>query len=580
MKRIAIISKSGLLTLWVLCLLYQPAQAQSQDPFAGIWEGYFMKDFRTALLFDRGQDGAYVGKILMYSGENRIQDDELSDIRIEDRHLSFYIAAKETRYHGTFNEALTELSGSFIFPDQSEHPLVVRKADPGEAVGTTIAPPGTTPEPAGTVNAPDGTRTAPTEHTKFREKIPVDELKSDFLHLINQLRQYHPRLYSHTPEDTFNAEVSRVLNSLDEDMSLEEFYLKIAPVVASVKCSHTGIRLPAGYRDFIRENGAYLPLELHIQGNRAFVLSDYRPEGPGLAPGTELHSINGKPVSQIIDTLLALIPAEGNCMTTKYQELNRDFQSYFYLLDHSDRFDIGVTPPFNPPHILAEACPYSELQKEEVRAPSYPLSFELKADLDLGILEVPSFGIRDLEDYFAHLDTVFQRLRKEGISNLVLDLRDNSGGHPIFAAQLFSYLTDHEFTYFRRNPDVADFEPLYHPMQPNELHFTGNLYVLVNGACLSTTGHLISLLKYHTGAKFIGEEPGSTFQCNDFSMPLTLPHTGMEVNIPRTTFITAVTGFDAQVPFPVDYEVQLSVQDILHKKDPYLLYLQALLTRK
>lgn len=42
MKKIQILSKSGLVTLWVLCLLYQQAQAQTQDPYSGIWEGNFM----------------------------------------------------------------------------------------------------------------------------------------------------------------------------------------------------------------------------------------------------------------------------------------------------------------------------------------------------------------------------------------------------------------------------------------------------------------------------------------------------------------------------------------------------------
>jgi hypothetical protein len=154
------------------------------------------------------------------------------------------------------------------------------------------------------------------------------------------------------------------------------------------------------------------------------------------------------------------------------------------------------------------------------------------------------------------------------------------GGHPIFAAQLFSYLTDQEFTYFQRNPDVVDFEPLFNPMQANPLHFEGNLFVLVNGKCLSTTGHLISLLKYHTQAKFIGEEPGSSYLCNDFSTQIKLPNSGIEANIPRTTFITAVEGFDDKLPFPVDYLVEIKVQDILNNKDNYLLYMQTLLSEK
>jgi len=556
MKKLSIISKSGLVTLWFLCLLYQPAQAQPQDPYTGIWEGSFMNDFKTALLLDLKDDGGYAGKILMYSGDNQIQNDEITRISIENGTLAFYIADKETTFSGSFNEALTELSGKFGFPDKSEHTLVVRKVQKDESTEAV---------------------TLPAQKKQVRKKIPVDELKSDLQHLINKLREYHPRLYSYTSEDTFKGKVSQILSRLDTDMSLEEFYLQIAPLVASVKCSHTGIRLPAEYQKFISENGNFLPLEVFIQGKRAFSLSHHGPESMGMVPGIEIISINGRPVSLIIDELLSMIPAEGNCQTTKYQEINRDFHRYFYLADHSDSFEIEFTSSRGLQKSLIEACNYNRLKREVHLESMLPVHFRLDEDPEVGVLEIASFGIRDMDAYFTLLDTTFQWLGKENIPNLVVDLRDNSGGHPIFAAQLLSYLTDHEFTYFQRNPDVADFEPLYNSMQPNQYHYNGNLFVLVNGACLSTTGHLISLLKYHTGAKFIGEEPGSSFLCNDFSTQIKLPNTGIEVNIPRTTFITAISGVDALVPFPVDFEVDVSVNDLLNKKDSYLLYMQALL---
>ena len=81
---------------------------------------------------------------------------------------------------------------------------------------------------------------------------------------------------------------------------------------------------------------------------------------------------------------------------------------------------------------------------------------------------------------------------------------------------------------------------------------------------------MISLLKYHTNAKFVGEEPGSSYYCNDFSMQVTLSNSGLEVNIPRTTFETAVSGFKKGEPFPVDYYVENSVTDIIKGTDCYL----------
>ena len=78
-----------------------------------------------------------------------------------------------------------------------------------------------------------------------------------------------------------------------------------------------------------------------------------------------------------------------------------------------------------------------------------------------GLLKVSSFAIPEMDHYFNQLDSIFSDLKTNNIQNLIIDLRDNSGGHPIFAAQLFSYLTDREFIYFKRNEDVKDFEPLY-----------------------------------------------------------------------------------------------------------------------
>lgn len=54
---------------------------------------------------------------------------------------------------------------------------------------------------------------------------------------------------------------------------------------------------------------------------------------------------------------------------------------------------------------------------------------------------------------------------------------------------------------------------------------------------------------------------------NDFSIQLTLPHTGIELNVPRTTFETAVTGFSMNERFPIDYRIHPTIDDITRGKD-------------
>lgn len=69
------------------------------------------------------------GSILLFDGEQQIQDDELFKISMEENKLTFYIMAKETHYRGKLNPESGELIGIFIFPDDSEHPLTVKKTD-------------------------------------------------------------------------------------------------------------------------------------------------------------------------------------------------------------------------------------------------------------------------------------------------------------------------------------------------------------------------------------------------------------------------------------------------------------------
>jgi len=558
MKKIKILSKTGLMCLWVLLLVYETTQAQS--PYTGMWEGNFMEQFKTVILLDQVEGSGYTGKIIMFSGENRIQDDELSKITLENRTLSFYIASKESSFKGTFNESDTELSGNFIFPDDSRHPLTVRKLEK-DSVAVESA--------------------APSLKESLELSFPAEELKSEFRELINKLKKYHPRLYSYTSEDTFKREMSQILGKLDKEMTLEEYYLEIAPLVASVKCSHTGIRLPAEYKRYLEESGKYFPMKVFVQDKKVYCISSIGNPDIGIKPGSEVLVINKRPVSEIIEELLSVIPSEGNCTTTRYQELNRDFHSYYHMIVPAESFLIEFSSSGSRESLHMPACTYEQVQLlDNTHKPMRAYSFHMESNPEYAVLKVASFNIRNMEDYFTLLDSSFQMLEKKEIPFLVLDLRDNSGGHPIFAAQLFSYLTDSEFTYFQRNPDVEDFEPLYNPMQANPNSYGGEVYVLINGGCLSTTGHLISLLKYHTDAVFIGEEPGSTFSCNDFSIQCTLPVTGIEVNIPRTTFITDVAGFKEGEAFSLDYPVQITIQNQINGEDPYMHIAKAIIGEK
>jgi hypothetical protein len=527
-------------------MLFTFQKAYSQPSFIGNWEGIFMNDFKAQVIFRVNNQNKIEGNIKMFAGENIIQDDKIDSIYSSTNQLSFYIPAKETSFRGSFNDQMTTLSGNFVFPDGSKHAIQLNKS-------------------ADETNSVE-------EYKKIKEQqFNAEELNFDLAFLYTNLEKHHPQLYAYTSKDSMDILVEKLKREIDTTLTLEEFYVLASKLTDAVHCSHTGIRLPITYQNLSNRFGNYFPFRLFFLNGKAYYLAGSRETDDRILPGQEIISINGVPVDQLIDQAFYFIPSEACNTTTKYNELNKSFNMLFYLIDNSEEFEVKLNSEASNTNITVSSSSLADLNFDyDPNENSSKVDFSYIDNKSTGLLKVSSFAIPEMDRYFYQLDSIFSDLKTNNIQNLIIDLRNNSGGHPIFAAQLFSYLTDREFIYFKRNEDVKDFEPLYNTMQPNKENFTGNIYVFINGGCLSTTGHLISLLKFHTNAIFVGEEPGSTFRCNDFSMQMALPKTGILVNVPRTTFETSVSGFKLCEPFPLDFKVNTNATDIINREDPYV----------
>ncbi len=523
----------------------------SQDKLEGLWEGLFMKQFRMEIHLLETEDMKLSGKIKMFDGSTMVQDDEIDNIVYDNRMISFMIPAKETTFDGQFNEDLSELKGDFVFPDGSRHPVQVakKKLDNLSKASSTVI-----------------------SEKILNEEFSPAQLEEDLTFLRGHLSEIHPQYYLYTTEEAYDALYKTIEQNLGSGLNAGGYYKLIAPVVAKTGCSHTGVRLPEKYIRAQQKFNHYFPVRVFIRDKNAWALGSVN-DKKYIIPGSEIISINHVPMENIIARLLSMIPAEGYNKTTKYYEINRDFGSYFNLLNNSEQFQIEYRESAsNESHIInIEAVSYESYSiGRESAIHELPVIHPLNPEMSTAIIQIKSFALPDVNDYLQLMDSMFREIQKEEINNLVLDLRGNQGGHPIFAAILYSFLTSENFTYFQPVEEVPEFQPLYSTMEPAENNFKGNCYVLVDGGCLSTTGHLISLLRYHDRATFIGEEPGSWFYCNDNSRQFKLPNTHIDVNIPRTTFITNVKGYKMGDLFNVDYPMTISVNDCLTGQDPWM----------
>lgn len=550
---------------------------QSQIPgyenIEGYWEGEFMPGNNLTLVLDFHQQitGTGHGRLLLFEGDRQIQEDPLKKITLNGKQLTFYIESKQTPFKGELNADSLEIRGNFYFPDGSVHPLIVKR-----------------------VNSPTHSQT----YDKFvgnldNEKIlnrtfTKKQLEEDLRYTKERLEQYHPRLYQYQSKEQWNHNFDQAASMLDSRMTEDVFFRKLAPIIAGIRCSHTAVRTSEIFYEALNEQYSLIPVDIFVFGKKAWVVHNFG-GGNQITPGTQILTINGVSIAEILRILYEQLPADGyNTTYKKYQIINNFPRIYARYIGYSKSYVIdGLSP--EGLEVRDELPAMSDWQLEEAinmvypeRASyiSHPYRFELQKANSTALLTIKGFWAQNDAAYATFLDGVFRTLRQEKIENLIIDMRGNSGGLPTFASELLSYLAKDEFTYFTLPTQRAQDDPLFKPRKPQSNSFNGDIYILINGGCVSTAGHFLSLIKYYHLATLIGEEAGGSFTCNDNSIKMHLPNTGIRLNIPRTVFQTAVSGFQIGDPIVPDHIVQPTIDDLVYGMDVEKLYAMNLIKNK
>ncbi|QNL48118.1 S41 family peptidase [Olivibacter sp. SDN3] len=393
----------------------------------------------------------------------------------------------------------------------------------------------------------------------------AEQLKADLSSLKNILSENHPRPFEFTAKEVFEHSYDSLLASINQPMNEIAFRYLLMPLVAKIHCGHTRIDPSSQFQR--SKPSKFSPFVLYYEGERAFVRYSAVKDLP---IGSEVKSINSTPIMERIQNLLARTIADGIHPDVQYYLINQPMSwflgemPYWYGLEDYNLDVIDTAgqhrnlnlkaidePTFkaNMPPPLAKRHQLHVLENKKAAVLSYPT------------LDFPDTSIRN-----RFLEETFTKLRSEGVDRLILDLRGNGGGSPHHTAYLLKYLIPHEFTYSNVAP-LPDLDGLKRPIASAENHFNGKVYVLIDGGCFSSTGHLLSLLRYHKIGTFVGEKSASSYSCNTNGIPYTLSNTGLTLFCPKYVYETAVNGFQRAEGISPDYTFKQTLSDILSGKD-------------
>ena len=483
------------------------------------------------------------------------------------------------------------------------------------------------------------------------QSLSLEKQQEDFNIFKNSIQQMHAGLYWFITPKRLNALCDSVYNTLKEGEGAEQFYLKIRYCMAALKHGHDGVDYKGeptvNYRfGTLHKNGKYLPFVLKYLGDRLYILNNCS-NNKSITNGSGVLAINGKPIKEITGTLKQYMFANGNNETYRYAMLGEYYHfHYLYqmlfgnplsfkidLIPFNKKRIIKVTVDAVQPQTIADA--YKLQTGKDINSWGKLVDYKLlDAKQKTGYLKLETFSKYRIggegENFDTLLETVFVKIRKDSIKNLIVDIRNNEGGDDTWMTALsyfkaipadkgagLPYFQSDTFTYikyvvqndenrglvqlfqnnpyaiidkmpdgrFKLKPEYTEADTKGRELQKNA--FSGNVYLLQNGLTFSAGFAFANKLNYlmdkdGNNLKVIGEQNADDEQAGvgtgGWGLELVLPNSKIVLHIP-------ITGggdkpYAKKLPVVLDYKVIPTIQEKLKGIDAEVEFAKKLIQKQ
>jgi hypothetical protein len=433
-----------------------------------------------------------------------------------------------------------------------------------------------------------------------------DQLQSDFDILTKTIIEEHPSVYKFISADSLNLKIDFFSKKLTDGLTDNEFHIIVREFLMFIRCGHTVAMPSVDWYSYYRTNARMLPFEVFILDNKVFI-EEYFGTDSVLNRGTEIIMIEGVAVSEILAKMASIQPRDGFSTSFVDASIEKLFRTYYlFLFENKASYQIsykdtnkeietksfdGTLSKSEKNNSAYDSLTYKSILKTQSSQLYFPLSNE-----SMAILDINQFQQKDYKKYYK---SVFEELKQNEISNLVIDIRGNGGGYFPNANLLLKYLSPGiiDFSFYKskakyknehlemesyskltqrlfnlkpdRNKDkntrYYDFH--YKPIKKN--HFNGKIFLLTDGGSFSMSGFVSAFLKHKTDAILIGSETGGG-ECGSngiLMQTLTLPATKIRVSIPVYHVDHKINDASFARGVIPDIKVDYTLDEIINKID-------------
>lgn len=402
----------------------------------------------------------------------------------------------------------------------------------------------------------------------------VAEVLEDISYTEKYLLKFHPDPYRYISRDSLHAFVeatkARITRPLNE-MQLR-FYVK--QIVAKLGCGHTDVTGSKAYvKTVAKLSRPVLPLNTFLLDDGKLIVINNLSSDSAIAPGDEITAIDGHPTDTILKAIFSVITTDGYNQTLKKRGIRYEWFKYYYSFCYGFKSSYRVTLKQSDGNIYENTLNGISSLKDTLILPKKDSVHYLQktktcryslydAAKPLAVIDIDGFSGKHWNRFFRRS---FKDIRQKGITNLVIDLRDNGGGKISNGLCMMSYLIPKTVNVpFDRKPNLIPFnfrlkmDPgsrvtplLFTLFMPETIrkgrlrHFffgfpkhrnayNGQLYVLINGKSFSMSCVAAAYLKDKTNAVLVGEETGGNVAGSNaiINGTLVLPNSHIRVFVP------------------------------------------------
>lgn len=406
--------------------------------------------------------------------------------------------------------------------------------------------------------------------TAERRTYTQKDLTQDLKQLENCIMKENPFYFS--DRESLSQLFLTAYEKIEDGMTELDFYRLVNPMIVEVGCGHTNLSISEALVRNREKSAKFFPLKVTLVDNELYVLED--DTAKGISAGDKIKSINGKTSDEIIDTLMKNISHDSIIEAKPRYILSKHFNSRFYdFVDNSESFHVKLMRRDGS----SNTADLQAKPRQEFNTTAWGLHFAEYQDSnyyesmiyeDYAVLTIHCFAPEKQNKFDDYINEFFLKLREQNISKLIIDLRGNYGGSPFMAKTLLSHLITEQTSYFNCDlPRLHNLLGFQKPISPAESPFDGDLVVLIDGACFSTTAHFCSLIKHHNLGTFVGSETGGTYVCTDSSKDTVLKSTRMRLHYSTLTYKVLGQGLSKNSGILPDLSISPSIENLLYNKD-------------